>query len=281
MKTKEVESALEILREAEAGDGKTCTVCAKSKRIDQFYKNRRSKDGRMSRCIECQKVISHSDANKNAQKRYRQSAKGKAAHKKHSSYEVRKAYCQQYQKEYEKTEARKRIVKRYRQSDKGKAAQKRFRQSDKGKAAQKKHGVYAVRKKYYQQYEKTDARKRIVKRYRQSDRRKAVQERYRRSDKGKAADKKAHAIRRAKKTQAGGSYTALEWFELCKFYGFLCLKCGDSFPFVELTVDHILPISKGGTSFIHNLQPLCLNCNRIKGNQEIDYRKLMPNQVNR
>lgn len=277
MKTEEVESALGILKEAETVDGKICTVCAKFKKIDQFYKNRASKDGRMFRCIDCQKVISHSDANKNAQKRYSQSAKGKAAHKKHSSYGVRKTYCQQYQKEYEKTETRKRIVKRYRQSAKGKAAQKRFRQSGKGKAAQKKHGAYAVRKKYYQQYEKTDVRKRIVKRYRQSDKRKAVQKRYRQSGKGKVADKKAHAIRRAKKTQAGGSYTALEWFELCKFYDFLCLKCGDLFPFVKLTVDHIKPISKGGTSFIHNLQPLCLDCNRIKGNQEIDYRKLVPN----
>lgn len=202
---------------------KICIVCKTSKKIDQFYKNRRSKDGRMSCCIECRKVFNRSDANKLAQKRFRQSDKGKAAQKKHNSYEARKAY----QKEYEKTEVRKRIKKRYALSNKRKAAQKRYRQSSKGKAA----------------------------------------------------DKKGHALRRAKKTQAGGSYTTSEWFDLCKFYGFLCLKCDDLFPSDELTVDHVKPISKGGTSFIHNLQPLCLNCNRIKGIQEIDYRKSIPSWV--
>ena len=34
----------------------------------------------------------------------------------------------------------------------------------------------------------------------------------------------------------------------------------------ELTVDHIVPLSKGGTDLLHNLQTMCKTCNMKKGN---------------
>lgn len=40
-----------------------------------------------------------------------------------------------------------------------------------------------------------------------------------------------------------------------------CLSCGNK---NDLQVDHIIPVSKGGTSHISNLQPLCGKCNREK-----------------
>ncbi len=72
-----------------------------------------------------------------------------------------------------------------------------------------------------------------------------------------------------------------QWIALCKFYEFSCLKCDKVFLFEELTVDHIKPVSKGGTSFIWNLQPLCVTCNTSKGDREIDYRKLLPDWIDR
>ena len=50
-----------------------------------------------------------------------------------------------------------------------------------------------------------------------------------------------------------------------------CLICGKSpstHPELSLEVDHILPVSKGGTNDIENLQTLCFNCNRGKGNDD-------------
>ncbi len=44
-----------------------------------------------------------------------------------------------------------------------------------------------------------------------------------------------------------------------------CAGCGHHFPFRNLTVDHIVPKSKGGTDHLDNLQLLCGACNSMKG----------------
>ena len=46
-----------------------------------------------------------------------------------------------------------------------------------------------------------------------------------------------------------------------------CNGCRYSMPFQNLTIDHIVPQSKGGTDGITNLQLLCNHCNSVKGNR--------------
>lgn len=48
-----------------------------------------------------------------------------------------------------------------------------------------------------------------------------------------------------------------------------CLCCGS---YERLSIDHVIPISKGGMNVIENLQTLCVSCNSKKGNKTIDYR---------
>ena len=50
-----------------------------------------------------------------------------------------------------------------------------------------------------------------------------------------------------------------------------CQECGTM---KKLTIDHVVPISKGGTHSIGNLQSLCLSCNCSKNNKFIIERKL-------
>lgn len=69
-----------------------------------------------------------------------------------------------------------------------------------------------------------------------------------------------------------GGYTATEWRALKKKYGNKCLCCGRSHSQRKLTVDHVIPISKGGPNTIDNIQPLCQPCNSTKHDKTIDYR---------
>lgn len=52
-----------------------------------------------------------------------------------------------------------------------------------------------------------------------------------------------------------------------------CAGCGTHFEARNLEVDHIISRRNGGTDHIENLQLLCGNCNRIKGNRGMEYLK--------
>ena len=78
------------------------------------------------------------------------------------------------------------------------------------------------------------------------------------------------AKRRSAIKNSTGSFTKQEWRELLEKYGDKCLCCGSK---EKITLDHITPLSKGGSNSIDNIQPLCSVCNRKKWKDIIDYRK--------
>lgn len=43
-----------------------------------------------------------------------------------------------------------------------------------------------------------------------------------------------------------------------------CQLCGRKIPFDSMTLDHVIPLSKGGKDTMENIQPTCSVCNRIK-----------------
>ena len=67
--------------------------------------------------------------------------------------------------------------------------------------------------------------------------------------------------RRAREANCEGSFTEQEWAELKEKHNQKCAHCKEK---EKLTVDHIIPISRGGTNYIGNIQPLCLVCNSKK-----------------
>lgn len=138
-----------------------------------------------------------------------------------------------------------------------------------------KGGIYSDIRKYMRRYLKIymkEYRKKNSERIREWYRqhRKAHPEDYKRYNK---RWRRAHREQcnlfskryRARKQGAKGSHTLEEWELLKKRYSYTCPICGRKEPEIKLEEDHIIPLLKGGSDYIKNIQPLCRTCNIIKG----------------
>lgn len=65
-----------------------------------------------------------------------------------------------------------------------------------------------------------------------------------------------------------GKLTEKDWNNALKRTNNCCAICGRND--IDLTIDHIIPISRGGTNTPDNIQPLCKSCNCRKGNSTPD-----------
>ena len=144
---------------------------------------------------------------------------------------------------------------RYRQTEKGRIAERRYQQSRKGKAT----------------------RLQSVLRYRQTEKGKKVK---------KAADKRYH--KKYRQTERGGriiklsnrnhfylmqtngtGVTSKQWDEILRKYNFRCAYCGVQ---GNMTMDHVIPVSKGGEHSSSNVVPACAECNSRKGTKHWEPR---------
>jgi 5-methylcytosine-specific restriction endonuclease McrA len=86
-------------------------------------------------------------------------------------------------------------------------------------------------------------------------------------------------LKRARKRNALGHFTIQEWELLKRQYHHKCPSCGRTEPDIKLTVDHIVPLTKNGTNWIWNIQPLCLECNMNKKQKTIKFSKKTKGQA--
>lgn len=73
-----------------------------------------------------------------------------------------------------------------------------------------------------------------------------------------ARDRRRALIRSASETRI---VTSRDWQRMLLAYAHCCAYCGAS---GEMTMDHVVPISRGGRHAIGNLVPACLSCNLTK-----------------
>lgn len=81
-----------------------------------------------------------------------------------------------------------------------------------------------------------------------------------------------HGYDHARRAKAANAFTDCQSFSqvLIRSIYKSCLRCGSP---DELEIDHVVPLSKGGTSTLGNYQVLCRSCNASKNNRNsIDYR---------
>ena len=87
---------------------------------------------------------------------------------------------------------------------------------------------------------------------------------------------KAQTERRRIRKLSNAQYEITEK-ELSKLYESSCIYCGSN---NRITLDHIIPISRGGTHGIGNIAPACLSCNSSKRDKTItEWRKLKGKSV--
>lgn len=129
-------------------------------------------------------------------------------------------------------------VKKYSQTEKGRAAKIKYNHTEKGKAT-----IYAGIRKYAK------------------------------TDKGKIMKNRVNSRRRYQKqsTPKSMAITAGQWRTILMLFGNSCACCGSR---DNITVDHVLPLSKGGLDNVLNIQPLCHTCNSKKKAKIIDYRPI-------
>jgi 5-methylcytosine-specific restriction endonuclease McrA len=84
-----------------------------------------------------------------------------------------------------------------------------------------------------------------------------------------------HANIRAKRCGALSTITAQEWEDKVRSLNFVCQLCGvittlDRQQFNTLSLEHVLPLSRGGANTIENAVPACTACNQSKSNRTLE-----------
>jgi hypothetical protein len=67
---------------------------------------------------------------------------------------------------------------------------------------------------------------------------------------------------RSRKKNAAGTFTVEQWKAKLEYYNYSCYLCGTSLQ--KPTIEHRIPLSRGGTNWIANIAPACGSCNSAK-----------------
>lgn len=177
------------------------------------------------------------------------------------------------------------VKKRYQQSEKGKATTRAREERPDVREKRRLFAASAQGRMNKAKYEATEkgktTRMRALHKYRISDRAKmtvalyhqrtkdlpsriAVKQRaydrYKQTEKMKAKRRRAYA-RRKDAIVPDRPFTAEDWLEIVEQHKHRCHYCGKR---RVLTIDHVIPLSKGGLHVKENIVPACQSCNSQK-----------------
>ena len=128
----------------------------------------------------------------------------------------------------------------------------------------------AERKKNYYEEHKEQAKERN-KKYYEEHKEKLVEKKkiYRKTPQGQVAHFNSHCKRRKREEQQGEGFTGQQWLEMMKFFDFKCAYSGITLNTNTRSIDHIVPLTKGGAHEIWNLVPMDRSLNSSKRDKDI------------
>lgn len=223
---------------------KTCRKCGEVKPLEAFVKDKRSKDGRTARCKSCfnadQRRRHHENGHIEMKRRYREANRDK----------LRVTGREAMRRWREKNpEAARRIAAKSR---------KTLRERDPG----------YHRRWYAANAERERERsRRVMREYRKRDpeRAKKVREAYRARHPELVRQRERENTQRRRALMKRSSPETAAF--MAKMLKEPCAYCGAT---ENITVDHVVPLSRGGRHEISNLAPACLTCNCSKGTKSVE-----------
>lgn len=184
----------------------------------------------------------------------------------------RKHWSKQYNRQYEETH--KEQIKQYRQNNKEKKRDymKQYRQDNKGEIARYKklyEEIYKERKvewnkRYFQTHKEQMAKS--LKQWRRTHKEKCSEysKRYRQSPKGRISGKANNHSLTVEEVK--NIYEA----NISKYGRLTCILCNKTIEFGEDSLEHKIPLSRGGANDCKNIGVAHLNCNRKKNKMTLE-----------
>lgn len=211
---------------------KKCSKCGLVKKLIEFSKDRRLKDGHRSSCKICDRARENSPETRQRKNAY-QREKG------------REWYL------------------RYRQTEKGKARDERYKQSETHKSYKQSENYKETLRRYYtsDKAHQKQAKKRATISFKQY--RNEYRNRPEVIEKHRAIARINVQKRNALKKQLPNSFTDQDWQKTLEYFNHKCVYCGSS---ERLEQDHFIPITKNGGYTPNNIVPACKTCNLRKYN---------------
>ena len=251
---------------------KKCSKCEQDlPNTNEYFSWRDKKKGTLrSECKECQRKLN---------KEYKTKNKDKIKERKKEYYQANKDKIINRVKEYEENNKDKinEQYKKYYQANKDKIINrvKEYKKNNKDKIKEQQRQYYEknrdneIKRVTLYRINNIDKIKEYKKEYRKNNKDyfKAYSKAYRKNNKDyfKAACHKY----RTKKVNNGGYYTKEQYNYMLEYFDYKCAYSGKCIK-SNLHIDHIIPISKGGTSYIWNLIPSTPSANLSKKNRDME-----------
>jgi 5-methylcytosine-specific restriction endonuclease McrA len=214
---------------------KRCGKCKQYKPRERFSKDKNRLDGLYCNCKDCVSAYV---------KQYR-------AHNKDKLLKCQTVYREAHREELNERGRQRYVAHRAEESVRG----RKYRRDNADRVRQ------CDRKRYYATIEYQRERS---KRYRENNPELARERNRRAYEQHPERWRRYNHNRRTQIKGNGGYYTDLEWEGLKAQYDYTCLCCGQRESGIRLTVDHVIPISKGGSNDIQISSPFVRNAIKAK-----------------